>query len=243
VPPPVAALVEQVGGRTRKELLDGRTQRVGDHRKFTRGPRYHSLPKRIARKVPAAIARYLDSLDEAERPEAERMEIVDAAFRVAGTGSLGALRIAVLVRGKGGPDGGWIFDMKEQGTPSSRALLPPPRRNGAKRVRSAVAGCLDNPPQLIGVTKLDGLPMLVRRIAPQEDKLDLTRIPHPHLPGLARYLGALIGVAHRRGATKPGRVWKSSDQNAVVDKAIALAGVHEATYLALCKLALRSSPK
>jgi uncharacterized protein (DUF2252 family) len=236
VPAPAVALIEQVARRTRKELLDARTELKGGDRRFIRGPRYRDLPSSVLKRVPQAIDRYLKSLDEDERPALERMQVVDAAFRIAGTGSLGALRIAVLVTGKGGRDGGWLFDMKEQGAPSSEHLLPPPRRNGAKRVRSALSSCLDNPPQLVGVTKLDGVPMLVRRIAPQEDKLELSRIDHRHLPALARYLGALIGAAHRRGAMRAGRPWKHSELHAVTEKAVTLAGVHEATYLALCKL-------
>jgi hypothetical protein len=146
------------------------------------------------------------------------------------------LRIAVLVSGKGGPDNGWVFDMKEQGAPSSHLLLPPPRRNGAKRVRLAIAACLAEPPMLVGVTKLDGRAMLVRRLAPQEDKLDLTRLDHQQLPALARYLGALIGAAHRRGVTIPGKVWKQDEVKRLVEKTVALAGLHEATYLAFCSL-------
>ena len=236
MPPPVAALVQRVATRTRKELLDARTVVTEDGRRFMRGPRYRDLPRSIARAVPAAFERYIAGLDESERPPEERVRIIDTAFRVAGTGSLGSLRIAVLVSGKGGPDSGWVFDMKEQGAPSSHLLLPPPRRNGAKRVRLAIAACLAEPPMLVGVTKLDGRAMLVRRLAPQEDKLDLTRLDHQQLPALARYLGALIGAAHRRGVTIPGKVWKQGDVKTLVEKTVALAGLHEATYLAFCSL-------
>ncbi len=236
MPPPVAALVERVATRTRKELLDGRTVLTRHGRRFIRGPRYRDLPGSIARAVPAAFERYIAGLDAPERPPAERLSIIDTAFRIAGTGSLGSLRIAVLVSGKGGPDNGWIFDMKEQGAPSSHLLLPPPRRNGAKRVRLAIAACLEEPPMLVGVTKLDGRAMLVRRLTPQEDKLDLTRLDHPQLPALARYLGALIGAAHRRGVTISGKVWKQDELKRLVEKTVALAGLHEATYLAFCSL-------
>jgi uncharacterized protein (DUF2252 family) len=238
-PEPVAALIEQVARRTRREFLDARTEVVGGQRRFVRGPRYHELPRSALRRVPAAVERYLESLDEAERPEADRMKVLDATFRVAGTGSLGALRIAVLVEGKGGVDGGWIFDMKEQGRPSSHMLLEPPRRNGAKRVRLALAACLAAPPRMVGVTRLDGIPMLVRRLSPQEDKLDLAHLDHRQLPGLAHYLGALVGGAHRRGVTRPGRHWKPGDKQGLIDRAIGLAGLHEAVYLAYCDVTRR----
>jgi uncharacterized protein (DUF2252 family) len=235
---PVAALVRKVRTRSRKALLDGRTEVVRGKRRFVRGDRYADLPARIARKAEKAFAKYVKRLPEQERQYPEAFDVIDLAFRVAGTGSLGGLRVAVLVRGKGGVNGAWIFDMKEQGTPSAHVLVRPPKMAPAQRVVEAERACLEHPPRMIGVTKLAGTPMFVRRLAPQEDKLDLTRIDAEDLGPLARYLGALVGAAHRRGAMKrPKKPWSAKDRTRLVDRAIALAGVHEATYLSLCKLA------
>ena len=188
----------------------------------------------VRRAVPTAFADYARALDENARPKKDHLEIVDAAFRVAGTGSLGCLRVAVLVRGKGGHDGQWVFDMKSEGEPSSAALIKTPKMNGAERVLTGLRSCLDNPPRLAGTTKLLGMPMLVRRLTPQEDKLDLANIPSAELEALARYLGALTGRAHRRGATKlPKASWKDSDLSRILEHSIRLAGIHEATYLAI----------
>jgi hypothetical protein len=77
--------------------------------------------------------------------------------------------------------------------------------------------------------------MLVRRLTPQEDKLDLTHFPKSELTGLARLLGALVGRAHVKGATKPAPRWTKADQRHVIDSAVRLAGIHEATYLAFCQ--------
>jgi uncharacterized protein (DUF2252 family) len=239
VPPSVVALVEQVRARPRQALLDARTTVTKGRRCFVRGPRYRNLPARLVRQVPEAMERYLESLDVAVRPPAERLRVLDAAFRVAGIGSLGVLRIAVLVTGKGGSDGGWVFDLKEQGQPSSHQLLTPPRRNGAKRVRDALCSCLAQPPKMVGVTRLDERPMLVRRLTPQDDKLDLGRVDHRELPSLARYLGALVGEAHRRGAIRQGKPWRADEQRSLLERAVGLAGLHEATSLALCDLSRR----
>ena len=80
--------------------------------------------------------------------------------------------------------------------------------------------------------------MLVRRLTPQEDKLDLLHIPGNELVPLARLLGALVGRAHTRGATKkPKRgCWSATEVRHVLDSAVRLAGIHEATYLAYCQL-------
>lgn len=238
-PPPhaIAALIEKVKHRTRKELLDARTRLVGGERRFVRGPRYETLPKKLRAKAERAFAKYVKRLPAAERPPKEAVEIIDAAFRVAGTGSLGCLRVALLARGKGGTDGAWVFDMKEEDTPSAACLVRPPRLEPAERVATAVRACVSQPPRMIGTTKLRGSSMFTRRLAPQEDKLDLTRLAVKDMEPLASYLGALLGAAHRRGAKHaPKKPWSERDRALLLERAIGLAGMHEAMYLAYCGL-------
>jgi uncharacterized protein (DUF2252 family) len=242
-PPPseaVTALVDKVRARTRRELLDGRTVVVRGQRRFVRGPRYEDLPNKLRAKAERAFAKYVKRLPDAERPPADTLEVIDAAFRVAGTGSLGCLRVAMLVHGKGGIDGAWIFDMKEEGTPSSACLVRPPRLEPAERVCAAIHGCLEHPPRMMGRTRLRGTSMFTRRLSPQEDKLDLTKLRSEDLEPLARHLGALLGAAHRRGARRaPKKAWSEKDRATLLGHAICLAGVHEAMYLAYCDLVRR----
>jgi hypothetical protein len=82
--------------------------------------------------------------------------------------------------------------------------------------------------------------MFVRRLSPQEDKLDLRHLREGDLESVARYLGALTGAAHRRGATKPAKKgWKKKDLALLVENAIRIAGIHEACYLAMFHLVPR----
>lgn len=234
-PAPVAALIRQVESRSKRELLAARTALHNGKRRFIRGPRYADLAKGIVDEVPHAFERYLEQLPEEDRPHKGSVKIIDCALRIAGTGSLGGLRVAVLVEGKGGPDGAWIFDMKEQGDPSASELVKPPKMKPADRVVQAFRACVERPPRMIGTTKLAGHSMFVRKLTPQEDKLNLRRLRGADLPALATYLGGLLGAAHRRGATKVKRKWSKSDIALVRDHAIYLAGVHEAVYLSLCE--------
>jgi uncharacterized protein (DUF2252 family) len=249
---PVDALVRQVRARSRRELLDARTVLQGGERRFRvdrLDPRYRSLPRSIREAVPRAMNRYAATLSDGERPSEPRaLEILDCALRIAGTGSLGSLRVAVLVRGKGGRDGAFLFDMKEEGVPSAAVLLGAPSLDPAERVVTAMRSCLEHPPRMLGVTRLAGKSMFVRRLAPQEDKLALTHtthqgdvrhaIHHDAMGPLAAHLGALLGRAHRRGSGSPrGKAWRRADRLGIVDRAITLAGIHEAIYLAVCKQA------
>jgi uncharacterized protein (DUF2252 family) len=218
-PPCVRALIDRVRNRSRRQLLADRTEVIGERRRFVRGPRYRSLPPSLARAAARAFAAYAK--------DGDTCAVCDVAFRVAGTGSLGGLRIAVLTRGKGGKHGEWIFDMKEESGSASRVL-------------EAMTACLEHPPRMAGTIRLGRKNMLVRRLAPQEDKLDLQKVDSAQLGALATYLGAKSGAAHHRGGTA-GRAWTRNDVAQLVGAAAELAGLHEACYLVFCKLTMASA--
>ncbi len=239
-PRPVAQLIAQVEARPRQSLLDARTQKSEKTRHFALGERYLELPAPYRRALGPALDLYLTSLADDDRPRPEQMTLLDAAFRVAGTGSLGALRIAALVEGKGGADGSFLFDLKER-LPSSAELAgagPGPRSAG--ELVSACRACLGEPPRQLGFSQITALgvtrDLIVRRLTPQEDKLDFTALVETDLDGLARHLGALLGRAHARGASAPGDLsaWSRSDRDGLLERAVALSGLHEAVYLAYC---------
>ena len=242
-PRTVRRLLAQASERDRRALLNGRTEPRGKTRRFVRGPRYGELSRGLARDA----ARAFDDYVTANVPKRHRdyYEIRDLAFRIAGTGSLGCLRIAIMTRGKGKRDGEWIFDMKEEDPRSSASRVVGAgaklAKTGAARVEHGLRACLADVPRALGTARLRGLPMLVRRLTPQEDRLDLHTFPQAELDALARLLGALVGRVHARGATRaPSRSWSASDRTSVVDAAARLAGIHEAAYLAFCRLSGRA---
>jgi uncharacterized protein (DUF2252 family) len=243
LPRPVAELIAHVDGRTRKKLLDDRTEATGHQRHFVRGERYAELPDAVARSVPAALALFAERTAQQGGPRPEQLEVLDLAFRIAGTGSLGALRVAVLTRGKGGDDGAWLFDLKEQSASSVDVLAPrPASASRAAEVESAFRTCVELPPRMLGTSRLGEHDVLVRRLTPQEDKLSLSRLRAEDLPELAAYLGALLGRAHRRGRSGDFQAWTARDCVGILERAVALAGIHEAVYLELCLLA-RQAPR
>jgi hypothetical protein len=92
-------------------------------------------------------------------------------------------------------------------------------------------------------TGTEKLSMFVRKLSPQEDKLNLRRLKGADLPSLATYLGALLGSAHARAATKVPKRWAAADLATIRAHAIALAGLHEAIYLDLCERMRTLLPK
>jgi uncharacterized protein (DUF2252 family) len=236
-PAPVVELVEGVRGRSRKEFLEARTAVVKGERRFIRGSHFANLKPKTRVRAERAFAKFVKRNPETSRVPPEALEVVDAAFRVAGTGSLGTFRVALLLRGKGGVDGAWLFDMKQEDEPSAACFVRPPKLDPAERVLSAIEACLARPPRMAGTTRMRGASMLVRRLAPQEDKLDWTKLEEDDLEPLARHLGALLGAAHRRGAKRvPKKPWSEQERATLLWRAIALAGMHEAMYLAYCRM-------
>jgi len=238
-PSPVTALVQRALRRSHRDLLEARTTLVDGQRRFVRGPRYADLKEPWASGAVEAFQRFVQSLPEANHPE--RFEVLDIAFRIAGTGSLGSLRIAVLTRGKSDDDAGWLFDMKEQGVPAGVPLGASPVADPAERVATAIRTCLVHPPRMIGTTSIGDTSLFVRRLAPQEDKLNFAALEQRDLEPVARYFGTLLANAHRRGAASPPSPWTAAAQREIVDHAIVLAGIHEASYLALCKTVARGA--
>ncbi len=230
-PPSVARLMRQVQARTRLQFLTDRTERMSKSRRFVRGERYRNLTKEIVKSVNHVLTDYQQGLPKSERPDDAQLELLDAALRIAGTGSLGVLRIAALTRGKGGHGGSWIIDIKEQRNPSAPGDAP--KLAPADRVISAINACLVRPPRLVGSAKLRDRSMLVRRLAPQEDKLSFRKIERIELPALAMHLGRLLGRVHARGRKGKAARWSESDHREILERAIYLAGVHESMYLAL----------
>jgi uncharacterized protein (DUF2252 family) len=235
-PPLVQKLLRRVEHRTRRHLLDDRTRLIGRIRRFVRGERYRDLPKTLRAQAREAFSRYAQELPAKWRSDPRAYQVEDAAFRVAGTGSLGNLRVGIVARGKGPPDGEWLFDMKEEGVPSPAFLLGDPGIDGGARVATAFRRCLRHPPRMIGRTRLGKTSLFVRRLAPQEDKLAMANIKPDELSGLARFLGSLVGSAHHRGMTAAPRRWSKQQQRKLIDQAVILAGIHEASYLAFCRL-------
>lgn len=242
-PRPVARLTKQAQDRSRKDLLDARTEARADGRHFQLCPRYLALPSGYLPELSGTLASYVETLEPSERPRPEQLDVVDAAFRVAGTGSLGALRIAVLVVGKGGADGGFLFDLKEQLPSSAARALAGPAVASAEAVVAAWRSCLHEPPRQLGSSSLctpDGETkrLVVRRLTPQEDKLELGSLQRSDLPDLATYLGSLLGRAHARGAAALERPlpapWSKDERAALLARAVSLAGLHEAAYLTYC---------
>jgi uncharacterized protein (DUF2252 family) len=231
-PRPISRLLEGVAARKRRELLAHRTRGVGDRSRFRIGPTMLRLPRAVRAACARSFTRFArEEIGRSGHPP-ERFRVLDVAFRVAGTGSLGTFRVAVLVEGHGAPDGAWMFDLKAMGESAGLPFATRRTEPGPERVADAMKTMLRQPPTMLGTVQALGHGMLVRRLTPQEDRLDwATLTPEERGPTLG-YLGALTAAAHRRGARRKPRGFDGGQARRILRSATELAGLHEAVALA-----------
>jgi uncharacterized protein (DUF2252 family) len=229
VPAVVADLLKQAGRRTRTALLDRRAPRQAGRRRFVRGKRYLDLSRKERAAMPGLVGDYVRALGPRAPKHAGSWTLVDAAWRVAGNGSLGLRRYAlVVIDGKGTER---IFELKEASAP------PFEERGGggedpSLRVVTAARALTTAPPRqlaALGATPLGSL--FGRKLCPEEDKLDLSRLRvGAELSAAVRVVGDRLGRAHARTARTHSARPVSRDQ--LVDRAVVLGGIFEAVYLA-----------
>lgn len=169
----VGKLLNSLQRRKRKTFLDGRTVRTRKGRKIRLDGK-HALPvsatdRRRIKKFMRAFA--------ARQPEPGFFRLLDVARRIAGTGSLGVERYALLVTGKGSPDGNYLLDLK-QALPS--ALAPrlkwkqPEWQNEAQRVATLQRRLQAVPMGFLGPVVMQRTAFVLRGLQPVEDRVHLT---------------------------------------------------------------------
>jgi uncharacterized protein (DUF2252 family) len=237
-PAPVDKLIAQVQGRSNRALLDDRAPVAHGKRCFLRGDRYLDLPPDIEARVPALLAAYVAALGDRAPTHASAWKVEDAAFRIAGNGSLGVLRVAVLVKDHAGDER--LVELKESREPSPSALFSPPpghwTHQGERCAFAARALCVA-PPRRLAPVRVDEVSFVGRRLFPQEDKVDLDRMrAGAKLDELVAFIAHVLGAGHARGVKAlggaPPPAWTGAEVDAVVDHAVALAGLLEGVYLA-----------
>lgn len=161
--------------RKRVDFLDKRTTRQGQRRSLNLDgekalpllPGQHEL---LAEFLP----RYARQQDN---PGFYTM--LDAARRIAGTGSLGLMRFVVLVEGKGSPDGNYLLDIKEC-KPSALAprlagwnIGQPAWPDQASRVVTVQRRMQAVDHAFLHAIALDGKSCVLRGLQPSEDRVAL----------------------------------------------------------------------
>jgi uncharacterized protein (DUF2252 family) len=136
-------------------------------------------------------------------------ELQDIARRIAGTGSLGVDRFAVLVQGKGSPNGNYLLDLKHS-TPSTLAAhcenKQPHWPSEAHRIVQLQQRIQAVPMAFLQPVQVGDVAYVMRGLQPYEDRISFTP-PDLTLPSLQELLvsmGKVVAWAHLRGASRQG---------------------------------------
>ncbi|HQE39367.1 MAG TPA: DUF2252 family protein [Zoogloea sp.] len=201
----VRDLLAGLHGRLRPAFLDGRTVKKGKQRRL-RLDNGKVLPASDAQKE--WVTKLIGTLAEAQA-NPEFYEVLDVARRIAGNGSLGVDRFAILVRGKGSPDDNYLLDLKEA-QPSS--LLPrlktpqPAWKSEAVRVVEIQRRMQAVSMAFLQPVQVGKRAYVLRALQPTEDRvvLDQSRSSFEAIAGAVHTMGRIVASAQLRSGGRDG---------------------------------------
>jgi uncharacterized protein (DUF2252 family) len=210
----VGDLLAHLRERPRADWLDSRTELKGKRRRLR-------LDGRKALAATPAEHAHVAALVHTVATQQDRpgfFEVLDVARRVAGTGSLGLPRFVVLVRGKGGPSGHYLLDLKAAQPSSLRKPLPTPQPTWPSQAHRIVA--LQQRLQAVPMAFLHPIEegkaaYVLRALQPSEDRLALgaRSARGQRLQAAIVQMGHCLAWAHLRSGGRQG--------SAVADELIA----------------------
>ena len=166
-----ATLLERAAARPRDALLERLTRLKDGTRRLRLGAR--ALPAEATTRAPIkALLRDLP----APGGHPKFYKLLDMANRVAGNGSLGLPRWVLLTRGRGGPGGEFLLDLKFA-APSAPAAWwrgrQPHFASDAERVVALQRILQAIPPALLQPVRLGRQPYVLKELQPAVDRLQL----------------------------------------------------------------------
>ena len=167
-------------------------------------PKLSRVPEAEAKKVLASLGPYRETVGPSRQQVLECYAPYDVAFKVAGTGSIGAHNYAVMCAGNG-PDDSLILQVKEA-LPCCFETLgwrdpdhPSPAHQG-QRVADGQHRMQTSVDPFVGWTSIDGRPFYVRQLADHKASIDPSDLKRSSLVEYARVAGETFAKVHARTA-------------------------------------------
>jgi uncharacterized protein (DUF2252 family) len=202
---PVRGLLDGLRERSRVQFLDARTEIKGK-RRLIRLDGKKALP--VSKVQRASIAKFMSSFAQSQ-PNPAFFDVQDVARRIAGTGSLGVDRFALLVQGKGSPNGYYLLDLKHS-TPSTLAghleQKQPLWLSEAHRIVELQQRSQAVPMAFLQSVKVGDAAYVLRGLQPSEDRISFTppALVLPEVQELLVSMGKIVAWAHLRASGRQG---------------------------------------
>jgi len=194
------ALLRRAMNRTRRELLARFTKLKGGERRI-RNDGVRAL--RVDPKARARLRRFVARL-AVPGVNKSFFELLDAARRIAGNGSLGLARYILLVRGRGSPDQNFALDLKFAAPSAVAEWLEQPQPQWPSEAARVVA--IQRIMQAISPALLHAVPFenqhfVLKELQPRVDRLDLAqwRTKPRRILQAVEGMGHVAAWAHLRG--------------------------------------------
>ncbi|AVS64637.1 DUF2252 domain-containing protein [Paracidovorax avenae] len=205
----VRTLLDGLRDRQRATFLDGRTVKKGRKRTLRTDGR-KALPASDAQR--AEVLGFMEDFARTQPHDPHFphfFRVLDVARRIAGTGSLGVDRYAILVEGKGSPDGNYLLDLK-QALPSS--LVPhlktkqPRWGSQAERVVAVQRRVQAVSMAFLQPVEMGGRPYVLRGLQPLEDRVTIAGASQKlaDIRGVVATMGRLVAWGQLRSAGRQG---------------------------------------
>ncbi len=198
---PIRDLLLDLKNRKRAEFL---AKRVKKEKIVADGRRAMPLPKARIEELAKFFGDYSKHQVQGQR----FFRLIDAARRVAGNGSLGLERYALLVEGRGGSSGAFLLDLKVQ--PGSALLrangvpAQPQFASEAERVATIQFWSQSVSPALLDAVTFEGRSFLLHELLPTDDRLDFAAMPATKAELCLKDMGGILASSHLRSAGRKG---------------------------------------
>jgi uncharacterized protein (DUF2252 family) len=200
----IQSLLDNLRTRNRAQFLNTRTTLKGKRRRLLTDGR-RALPASPKQRL--QVSEFMTAFAQTQA-HPEFYKVLDIARRIAGTGSLGVERYAILVEGKGSPDHNYVLDMK-QCLPASLApflkaakFAQPKWQTQAERVVNIQHKMQAMPIAFLQAVTMGEQSYVLRGLQPSEDRVafDFTRHSLSDIHGTLSDMGKLTAWAELRSA-------------------------------------------
>lgn len=203
----VRTFMERICQRKQKELIRQRTEEGKNGRLQLRIDRVRFFP--IDKTLRKELTTHIDQWMLHSTVLKDRYQVIDACFRVAGTGSLGVHRFVFLVRNTRDPKKHLLIDMKEALTSSVQPWLSNPQPvwpSEAERVVAIQRRMQNINPALLSTTLFQGVPYVLKEMQPTADKIDflLVKDRYKDIACVVEDMAFLTASAQLRSAGRQG---------------------------------------
>jgi uncharacterized protein (DUF2252 family) len=202
----VEKLLDEASKIEREDFLDKRTVVDGKHRQILiKDRKTRSVSEATKEKIKSCLEKFAS-----QQPEPEFFQVIDVAWRIAGTGSLGLERYMVLVEGQGSPDRNYLLDLKltkESSLEKYTACQQPDWPNQAQRVVTIQKRMQAISLALLNTLAIDQKSYIIREYQPTEDKIELAaerQLKDKELKQLMQTLGQIVASAQLRSSGRQG---------------------------------------